>query len=66
MMVEEASRGVPHVRLDVGIPGNDRVVNREAPDSPANYDLASAVRAAFEDARRQLRERRKRIVDGKQ
>jgi len=25
MMVEEASRGIPHVRLDVGIPGNDRV-----------------------------------------
>ena len=65
VMVEEASRGVPHVRLDVGLPGNDLVVNREAPDNPANHDLASAVRDAFDVARRQLRERRKRIVDVK-
>ena len=65
VMVEEASRGVPHVRLDIGIPGNDLVVNREAPDNPANHDLTSAIRDAFDVARRQLRERRKRIVDGK-
>ena len=65
VMVEEASRGIPHVRLDIGIPGGDLVVNREAPDDPASRDLTSAVRDAFDVARRQLRERRKRMLDGK-
>jgi ribosome-associated translation inhibitor RaiA len=65
VMVEEASRGVPHTRLDIGVPGSDLVVNREAPDDPASRNLLSAVRDAFDVAQRQLREQRKRIVDGK-
>ena len=47
VMVEEASRGVPHVRLDIGIPGNDLVVNREAPHNPANHDLVLCSQSLF-------------------
>jgi ribosome-associated translation inhibitor RaiA len=65
VMVEETSRGVPHIRLDIGVPGGDLVVNREAPDDPASRNLPSAVHDAFDVARRQLREQHKRIVDGK-
>ena len=60
VMVEEASRGFPHVRLDIGIPGSGLVVNREAPLDPMRREVAQAVREAFDVARRQLRERHKR------
>ena len=50
VMVEEASRGVPHIRLHIGIPGSDLVVNREVPDDPASRNLPSAVRDAFDVA----------------
>lgn len=30
VMVEENGRGIPRVRLDIGIPGNDLIVDREA------------------------------------
>ena len=65
VMVEEVNNGIPHVRLDIGLPGHDLVVNREVPEDPARRDVASAVRDAFNVARKQLRERRQRVVDGK-
>jgi cold shock CspA family protein/ribosome-associated translation inhibitor RaiA len=67
VMVEEVNRGFPHVRLDIGIPGSELVVNnRETPVDPSSRDVAGAIREAFDVARRQLRERRKRVsVDGK-
>jgi cold shock CspA family protein/ribosome-associated translation inhibitor RaiA len=61
VMVEEVSRGVPHVRLDIGIPGSELVVNnRETPVDPSSRDVATAIREAFDVARRQLREQRMR------
>ncbi len=67
VMVEEASRGLPHVRLDIGIPGGELVVDHEAPLDPQHRDrdVAQAIREAFNVARRQLRERHKRRSDGK-
>jgi cold shock CspA family protein/ribosome-associated translation inhibitor RaiA len=67
VMVEEVNRGFPHVRLDIGIPGSELVVNnREAPVDPSNRDITGAIREAFDVARRQLREHRKRVsVDGR-
>lgn len=59
-MIEEVTRGIPHVRLDVGIPGNEFVVNREPPADAPKREVAQAVRDAFDVARRQLREHRKR------
>lgn len=60
VMIEEVTRGIPHVRLDVGIPGNEFVVNREPPVDAPKREVAQAVRDAFDIARRQLREHRKR------
>ena len=60
VMIEEVTRGVPHVRLDVGIPGNELVVNREPPADAPKREVAQAVRDAFDIARRRLREHRKR------
>ena len=58
VMVEEVNRGFPHVRLDIGVPGKELVVNNQPPVDLANRDLAAAVREAFDTARRQLREQR--------
>lgn len=59
VMVEEVNRGFPHVRLDLGVPGSEIVVNSsDAPVDPTNRDLAGAIRASFDVARRQLREKR--------
>ena len=61
VMVEEVNRGFPHVRLDIGVPGHELVINnKEAPVDPTNRDVAGAIRDAFDTARRQLRERRVR------
>ena len=66
VMIKQATRGIPHVRLDIGIPGGELVVNREPPMDPAHRDVTQAVREPFEVARRQLREHRKRrSPDGK-
>lgn len=65
VMVEETGRGIPHVRLDIGIPGNDLIVDREASQNPAARDLIATVREAFDVARRQLREQHKKTVEGR-
>jgi cold shock CspA family protein len=59
-MIEEVTRGIPHVRLDIGIPGSELVVDRELPLDAPKREVAQAVRDAFDVARRQLREHRKR------
>src|SRR5688500_14882479 len=61
IMVEEVTRGIPHVRLDIGIPGSELVVNRELPVDAPKREIVQAVRDAFDVARRQLREHRKRL-----
>ncbi len=66
VMVEEVTRGIPHVRVDVGIPGGELVVNRELPVDAPTRGIPQAVREAFDIARRQLREHRKhRSLDSK-
>lgn len=65
VMVEEMSRGFPHVRLDIGVPGGELVVNWEMSPNDPNRDVGQAVREAFDVARRQIRERRKRRTDVK-
>ena len=65
VMVEESSRGIPHVRLDISLPGEEVVVLREATDNPIPRDLPATVREAFDVARRQLREHAKKRVEGK-
>jgi len=66
VMVEEDTRGNPHVRLDIGIPGSELVIDRERPRDEVKRDIALLVRDAFDVARRQLREHRKRLsLDGK-
>jgi len=64
VMVEEVNRGFPHVRLDIGVPGKELVVNnKETPVDPSNRDVGAAIREAFDVARRQLREQRVRQSD---
>jgi ribosome-associated translation inhibitor RaiA len=66
VMIEEGTRGIPHVRLDIGIPGSELVVDREQPGDAAKREVPQLVRDAFDVARRQLREHRKRLsLDGK-
>jgi ribosome-associated translation inhibitor RaiA len=65
VMVEESSRGIPHVRLDLGVPGDEVVIVREATDNPIPRDLPTTVREAFDVARRQLREHARKRVEGK-
>jgi ribosome-associated translation inhibitor RaiA len=65
VMVEESSRGIPHVRLDIGVPGDEVVIVREATDNPIPRDLPATLREAFDVARRQLREHTKKRVEGK-
>ena len=61
IMIEERTRGLPHVRLDIGIPGGGLVVHEEPTAGVPTRDIAQAVREAFDVARRQLREHRKRL-----
>lgn len=65
VMVEETGRGIPHVRLDLAVPGDEIVVNREASDEPVGRDAAAVVREAFDVALRQLRERHRRMIEGR-
>lgn len=59
VMVEEVTRGIPHVRVDVGIPGGELVVNWELPVDAPTREIPQA-REAFDIAHRQLHEHRKR------
>jgi cold shock CspA family protein/ribosome-associated translation inhibitor RaiA len=61
VMIEEGARGFPHVRLDIGIPGSEIVVHEQPPVDAQNREVALAVREAFDIARRQLREHRRRL-----
>jgi cold shock CspA family protein/ribosome-associated translation inhibitor RaiA len=61
VMVEANARGFPHVRIDVGIPGSELVVHEEPAVDAANREVQQVVREAFDIARRQLREHRKRL-----
>jgi ribosome-associated translation inhibitor RaiA/cold shock CspA family protein len=61
VMVEENTRGFPHVRLDIAVPGSELVVHEEPPVDAAHREVTLAIREAFDVARRQLREHRKRI-----
>ena len=65
VMVEETNPGrkagkLNHVRVEIGVPGSEIVVNRNPPEHPASQDLHSAIREAFGIARRQLREFKRR------
>ena len=52
-----------HVRLDITVPRNELVINRNPPQQPGSHDLHQAVNEAFDRARRQLVEL-KRIQQG--
>ena len=52
-----------HVRLDITVPRNELVVNRNPPAHPSSHDLPQALNEAFDKARRQLVEL-KRIQKG--
>lgn len=55
------------VRLDVTVPGGEIIVNRDPPSDEAARDLRTAVDRAFDRARRQLRElKRKQRGDVKE
>lgn len=45
-----------HVRIDIGVPGNDVVVNRDPSKRAAHGDVYVAIRDAFAAARRRLRD----------
>ncbi len=45
---------VYHVRIDLSVPGQDIVVNREPERNPEHQDLWTAIRDAFNAAQRQL------------
>jgi cold shock CspA family protein/ribosome-associated translation inhibitor RaiA len=68
VMVEETNPGrragkLNHVRIDITIPRNELVINRNPPPNPTSYDLPQAIGEAFDKARRQLLEE-KRIQRG--
>jgi len=61
VMVEDTNPGrragrLNHVRLDITVPKNELVVNRNPPEHPSSYDLPQAIGEAFDKARRQLLE----------
>lgn len=65
VMVEETNPSrqngkLNHVRLDIGVPGHEVIVNRTPPDKPGSHqDLPQAINEAFDKAWRQLRELKK-------
>ena len=61
VMVEETNPGrragkLKHVRIDITIPRNELVINRNPPAHPTSFDLPQAIGEAFDKARRQLLE----------
>lgn len=59
VMVEETNPGrragkLHHVRIDISVPRNELVVNRNPPAHPTSHDLPQAIGEAFDKARRQL------------
>lgn len=46
-----------HVSIELGLPGPEIVVNKEASQDPTHEDLTVALRDAFDAARRQVQER---------
>jgi cold shock CspA family protein len=49
------------VRLDITVPGEEIVVNREPPEHTAYRDIQVALRDAFDSARRQLEDYVRRV-----
>jgi ribosome-associated translation inhibitor RaiA len=45
-----------HVQINLTIPGDELVVNRQPPAQQAHENLSVAIRDAFESAQRQLKE----------
>jgi ribosomal subunit interface protein len=50
-----------HVRIELGVPGKELVVNRHPKDKHAHEDVYVAVRDAFNSARRRLQDRARRL-----
>ena len=48
------------VRIRIGVPGSELVVDREGPNDPAHADVYVALRDAFDAAMRRLEERTSR------
>ena len=53
-----------HVRIELGVPGKELIVNRHPKDKHAHEDVYVAVRDAFHAARRQLEDHGRKL-DGK-
>jgi len=53
-----------HVRIELGVPGKDLIVNRHPKDKHAHEDVYVAIRDAFQAARRQLEDHGRKL-DGK-
>ena len=69
VMLEAAHRHhrqgkIYHVRVELGLPGGEVVVNREPGADHAHEDLHVAIRDAFDAARRRLQDHMRRL-DGK-
>ena len=50
-----------HVRIDIGLPGKELVVNRHPKDKHEHEDVYVAVRDAFKAARRRLQDRARKM-----
>lgn len=54
-----------HVRVDLSVPGQEIVVNREPEQDHSHEDLSVALRDAFEAAQRQLKAYQRRRIDSR-
>jgi ribosome-associated translation inhibitor RaiA len=45
-----------HVQINLNVPGESLIINRQPPEQQAHEDLDVAIRDAFESAQRQLKE----------
>jgi ribosome-associated translation inhibitor RaiA len=45
-----------HIQINLTVPGDELVVNRQPPEQQTHQDLDVAIRDAFESAERQLKE----------
>jgi len=52
--------GIFHVRIDLGVPGEEIVVDHESEQDPSHENLRIAIRDAFKAARRRLQDRIRR------